>query len=86
MLHGWGRRVNGPLFSLCERWLPFLPAVRESRRLHGQLHEMYEGMVDQMEVCTSNSTFASLCCQVQSNIHPSTRCMTVFITCMYQCH
>ena len=73
MLHGWGRRVNGALFSLCERWLPFLPAVRESRRLHGQLHAMYEGMIDQMEARTSASQLPHCAAQMQGDMHESVR-------------
>ncbi|KAK9826204.1 hypothetical protein WJX81_007511 [Elliptochloris bilobata] len=43
------RRITDPMFALYERWLPFLPAVRENRKLHETLYQMYEGMLDQME-------------------------------------
>ena len=44
------RRVTNPFVRICERWLPFLPSMRENRARHAKLYQFYEDMLDQLEV------------------------------------
>ena len=44
------RRVTNPLVPFCERWLPFLPGMRENRARHDRVYELYDDMLRQLEV------------------------------------
>lgn len=44
------RRVTNPLIPFCERWLPFLPGMRENRARHARVYELYDDMLKQLEV------------------------------------